>query len=269
MRFKEWLLSESSGQVVLMKAVQQQGADSIKKDGFQLQDRHRSVANSYKKYDGEMSDSQMYGPGLYFGIIPPGQDPKEFATKKCKDYALFWGGHVVLATIKEGSRGLITGFWPEHPMWKYCVSKERYIYDQLEALGVNKLIGYTKNDIHTSEEWGYKFYDKIDFWAHQHNSNQHIVVYNPSILQLIDQFECDTGKKKSQEDSTAKAEPTQGISPLSTGSYVKTYDRDGKVEKAIKKLDPLRSSPIKPKTKNPDWLDLDLEIGPADLEELK
>jgi hypothetical protein len=255
MRFKEWLLSESSGQVVLMKAVQQQGADSIKKDGFQLQDTHRNVANYYKKY-GDTSDNQMYGPGLYFGIIPPGQEPKGFAMKNCKDYADSWGEHIVLATIKEGSRGLITGFWPEHPIWKYCVSKERYTYDQLEALGVNNLIGYTKNDIHSNEDWGYKLYDKIDFWAHQHNTRQHIVVYNPSVLQLIDQFECDTGKKKIQDAPSASAE------------------QPSKLSQSLKKLDAWKAdglkalkSPPTPKTKNPDWLDL--EIGPADLEELK
>jgi len=195
MDFKNWLLTESSNQIVLMKAVRQEGSDSIKKVGFQLQDKHRNVANYYKKY-GDTSDDQMYGPGLYFGIIPPGQDPKGFAMKSCKDYADLWGDHVVLATIKEGSRGLVTGFWPEHPIWKYCASKEHYVYNQLEALGVNNLIGYTKNDVHSSEDWGYKLHDKIDFWAHQHNTRQHVVVYNPSALQLIDQFECDTGKKK-------------------------------------------------------------------------
>jgi len=247
MRFKEWLFSESSAQVVLMKAVQQQGADSIKKDGFQLQDRHRSAANYYKKY-GDMSDNQMYGPGLYFGIIPPGQEPKEFAMKNCKDYADSWGEHIVLATIKEGSRGLVTGFWPEHPMWKYCASKEHYIYDQLEALGVNNLIGYTKNDIHSNEDWGYKLYNKIDFWAHQHNTRQHVVVYNPSVLQLIDQFECETGKKKSQE-----AEVPSQISPISKNTD--SYDRDGKIRQSLKKLDAFRPSPIKPKTN-----DLDLSL---------
>ena len=44
MDFKEWLLTESSDRVVLMKTVNDEGSDSIGKVGFQLQDKHRSTA---------------------------------------------------------------------------------------------------------------------------------------------------------------------------------------------------------------------------------
>lgn len=187
-----------------MKAVGDSGAESIRKGGFQLQDRHRSTANYYKKY-GDVNTEQLYGPGLYFGVVPPGQDPKDFAMKNCKDYAESWGDHIVLAVIKKGSRGLITGFYPEHPIWSYCASKNPYTYDQLEALGVKDLIGYNKNNTHSDNEWGYKLHDKIDFWAHAHNTRHHVVVYNPSVLQLIDQFECGTGKGR----FSAHAEPAK------------------------------------------------------------
>lgn len=200
MNFKQWLIIESLNQVVLMKAVHDEGSESIKKGGFQLQDRHRSTANYYKKY-GDMSTEQMYGPGLYFTIVPSGQEPTEYAKKNCTMYSQ-WGNHILLATIKSGSRGLVTGFPPNHPMWKYISSKNTYVYDQLEALGVNNIIGYNKNNVHTDKEWGYKLHDKIDFWAHSHwaeggEAKLNIVVYNPSILQTVGNIECETKEKKS------------------------------------------------------------------------
>lgn len=197
MKFKEWLFNESLGGIpVLMKAVGKEGADSISKGGFKLQPKHQSTINYYNKY-GDTDESQMYGPGLYFGLIPKGVDSKEFAEKNCKDYSESWGDHIVLATFKGTARGLITIHDPNHPIWNLCPSGEvRYKYDQLKALGVAELIGYTKNDVHDHEDWGYKLYNKIDFWAHQHNTRQHVVVYNPNCLQIISQFECNTGNKK-------------------------------------------------------------------------
>jgi hypothetical protein len=205
MRFKEWLFMESSDQVVLMKTVNDEGSESIKKVGFQLQDTHRSTANYYKKY-GDTDTGQMYGPGLYFTIVPAGQDPTEYAKKNCKMYSQ-WGNHIVFATIKPGSRGLVTGFPPNHPMWKYIISKNTYVYDQLEALGLDKIVGYTKNNVHVDKEWGYKLHDKMDFWAHSHwaeggEARLNVVVYNPSVLQPAGEFECETGKKKPEGGSS-------------------------------------------------------------------
>jgi hypothetical protein len=223
MRFKEWLFMESSDQVVLMKTVNDEGSESIKKVGFQLQDTHRSTANYYKKY-GDMSTNQMYGPGLYFTVVPTGKDPAEYAKENCKLYSQ-WGNHIVFATIKPGSRGLVTGYPENHPMWKYIASKEskdveyypKSIYYQLEALGVNDIIGYKKNEIHTKEEWGYKLHDKIDFWAHFHWSEggvakNNVVVYNPSVLQSAGEFECEIRKKDPEVGSSSRDRMQQSVS---------------------------------------------------------
>lgn len=213
LNFREWLITESSDRVVLMKAVHDDGAESIKKGGFQLQDKHRSVANYYKKY-GDMEETQMYGPGLYFTIVPVGQDHIEYAKKNCKMYAKEWGNNIVFATIKSGSRGLVTGFPEGHAMWGYSITKEPYIYNQLEALGVNDIIGYKKGEIHTREEWGYKLHDKIDFWAHSHwaEGGAHawnVVVYNPSILQSLGTVECEPGMSK-PAGTTGSSQPNSG-----------------------------------------------------------
>lgn len=205
MNFREWLITESSDQIVLMKAVHDDGAESIKKGGFQLQDKHRSTANYYKKY-GDTDTSQMYGPGLYFTIVPVGQDHTEYAKKNCKVYAKEWGNNIVFATIKPGSRGLVTGFPENHPMRKYIASKNPYGYDQLEALGVAKELGYNKNNVHTDKEWGYKLHNKIDFWAHSHwaeggEARLNVVVYNPSVLQSLGSIECEPGVSKPKDDS--------------------------------------------------------------------
>lgn len=206
MEFREWLITESSDQVVLMKAVHDDGAESIKNGGFQLQDKHRSTANYYKKY-GDTDTGQMYGPGLYFTIVPPGQDPTEYAKKTCKMYAKEWGNNVVFATIKRGSRGLVTGFPENHPMRKYIASENPYVYDQLDALGVSHVVGYTKNNVHTDKNWGYKLHDKMDFWAHSHwaeggEAKLNVVVYNPSVLQPMGSFRCDlvSGPSAAQQD---------------------------------------------------------------------
>jgi len=221
MRFKEWLLMESSDRVVLMKTVNDEGSDSIGKVGFQLQDRHRSTAGYYKKY-GDTSSDQMYGPGLYFTVVPAGQDPNEYARKNCKTYAQ-WGNHVVLATIRPGSRGLVTGFQPKHPMWNYIASKDTYVYDQLEALGVNDVIKYARNNVHTDNEWGYKLHDRIDFWAHSHwaeggLAKLNVVVYNPTVLQMIGSLECEPGKKSPAAASGIA--PSGRQSPMPRSNYV-------------------------------------------------
>jgi hypothetical protein len=219
MKFKEWLILESADQVVLMKTVNDEGSESIKKGGFQLQDTHRSTANYYKKY-GDTDTGQMYGPGLYFTIVPAGQDPTEYAKKNCKMYSQ-WGNHIVFATIKPGSRGLVTGFPPNHPMWKLIASKNTYVYDQLEALGLDKIVGYTKNNVHVDKEWGYKLHDKMDFWAHSHwaeggEARLNVVVYNPSVLQPAGEFECETGKKNPEGGSSSSTIPNDKINASQT-----------------------------------------------------
>jgi hypothetical protein len=213
MEFRKWLIAESSDQVVLMKAVHDDGAKSIKNSGFQLQDKHRSTAHYYKKY-GDTDTSQMYGPGLYFTIVPIGQNPTEYAKKNCKMYAKEWGNNIVFATIKKGSRGLVTGFPENHPMRKYIVSENPYVYDQLEALGVSDFIGYTKNNVHTDKEWGYKLHDKIDFWAHSHwaeggEARLNVVVYNPSVLQSLGFVECNPVSSTAHEKTDPRVSSQQ------------------------------------------------------------
>jgi hypothetical protein len=198
MDFRGWLLSESSGQVVLMKAVHDDGAESIGRGGFRLQDKHRSAAGYYRKY-GDTDTGQMYGPGLYFTVVPVGQDHAEYARKNCGMYAKEWGNNIVFAAIKPGGRGLVTGFPGGHPMWGYIASKNTYVYDQLEALGVAGELGYTRNNVHTDKEWGYRLHDRIDFWAHSHwaeggEARLNVVVYNPSVLQHIGTVECEPGR---------------------------------------------------------------------------
>jgi hypothetical protein len=268
MRFKQWLFVESSDQVVLMKTVNDEGSESIKKGGFQLQDTHRSTANYYKKY-GDTDTGQMYGPGLYFTIVPAGQDPTEYAKKNCKMYSQ-WGNHIVFATIKPGSRGLVTGFPPNHPMWKYIVSKNTYIYDQLEALGLDKIVGYTKNNVHVDKEWGYKLHDKMDFWAHSHwaeggEARLNVVVYNPSVLQPAGEFECEPGKKPSADSritnnqtSVPQAPKTQGAK--STGTSFRTPEEQAKQDARLAKLDAWRKTPpIQRRNFPPGTEDLSLE----------
>jgi len=279
MEFKDWLILESSDQVVLMKTVNDEGSDSIKKVGFQLQDTHRSTANYYKKY-GDTSTGQMYGPGLYFTIVPAGQDPTEYAKKNCKMYSQ-WGNHIVFAKIKPGSRGLVTGFPPDHPMWKYIASKNTYIYDQLEALGVDKIVGYTKNNIHVDKEWGYKLHEKIDFWAHSHwaeggEARLNVVVYNPSVLQPAGEFECEAGKKKVDSgttDGTMQSAPNNQANvsqtPRTQGSKwapiehppLRTPEEQAKSAARMAKLDAWRrSSQVKPapqKNNDHDFLSLE------------
>lgn len=232
MRFREWLITESSNQVVLMKAVNDEGSESIKKGGFQLQDKHRSVANYYDKY-GDTDTTQMYGPGLYFTIVPVGQDHIEYAKKNCKMYAKEWGNNIIFATIKSGSRGLVTGFPEGHAMWGYSITKKPDIYGQLEALGVNNIIGYKKGEIHTREEWGYKLHNKIDFWAHSHwaEGGAHawnVVVYNPSILQSIGNIECEPGTSKSPSNSNSAASQNN---PSTSGIKGPAQDRLARMAK--------------------------------------
>lgn len=193
MRFKQWLINESNGQLLLAKATGKEGLDSIKKDGFKLGDRHQAVIKYYDKY-GDITTEQLYGPGLYFGIVPN----QEFARKNCKQYADEWGEHIVIATLKSGSKGLITNILKDNPIWNYSPAynpSAEYTpttYEQLKALGVSHLFpDYGPNNIHNDNSWGYKLYKKIDFWAHMHNFLNHIVVYNPSVLQFVSEFECE------------------------------------------------------------------------------
>jgi hypothetical protein len=265
MEFKQWLILESSDEIVLMKTVNDEGSQSIKKDGFKLQASHARVASDFKNY-GDTASNQMYGPGLYFTVVPAGKDPAEYAKENCKLYSQ-WGSHIVFAKIKPGSRGLVTGYPENDPMWKYIASKEskdagyypKSIYYQLEALGVNDIIGYKKNEIHTREEWGYKLHDKIDFWAHFHwaeggVAKNNVVVYNPSILQPAGEFECETGNKSDEKtqkttDQTGTIDGTPYSIPNDQATASQTLRPQG--GSAAPKVDPFNRSTLIPQPEGP------------------
>jgi hypothetical protein len=198
MRFREWFLFESSGgRLLLSKAVDARGLESIRSSGFSLQSRHFSSAGEYYRH-GDTTTEQQYGPGLYFGIVPS----EDFARKNCRDYAETWGNHILIASLKSGARGLITTWLPEgHPIWSFSASKGNSsdprptTHEQLVALGLSDLFpDYGPNNTHSPPEWGYRIKGRVDFWAHEHNGRPHMVVYNPSVLEFVSDFECGTDR---------------------------------------------------------------------------
>lgn len=188
--FKEFLIRENTtAQLILAKAVQEDGLKSIISHGFKLQDKHFSTLRSYEKY-GDTDDDQMYGPGIYFSM-PFSQDQLK---KDCKKYAETWGNYMVLATLKSKSRLLVNGSIPEnHPIWNYTiVDREDSMFKKLQKLGVSNLFPeYKPNDVHFKPEYGYRLAKSgVSGWIHEHNMIPHAVIYDPSILKYIGYFEC-------------------------------------------------------------------------------
>ena len=186
MRFSEWLLNEQASGLLFAKAVDASGLESILKSGFRLQGRQAHAAGEFSK-GGGATEEQMYGPGLYFYMVPS----EEFAKSSCRDYA-GWGGSVVLASLKPGTKMLVTSWLPEsHPAWKHSAAGHAGVYEQLEALGALDLFpDYRKGDTHVDPDWGYKLAGRVPAWLHQHNSRTHLVVYDPSVLDVRGSFEC-------------------------------------------------------------------------------
>lgn len=214
MEFRDWLLMESSSGLLLAKAVGHEGLNSIKSAGFARQSRHSSTEGEFDKY-GDTTTEQQYGPGLYFGIVPN----EEFARKNCKDYAETWGGHIVIASLKAESKGLITTWLPEnHPIWSFSPVRGRgsdsrpTTYEQIVALDLSAEIpDYGPNNTHSPPEWGYKIHKKIDFWAHEHNGRPHIVVFNPSALQFVSDFKCSITPKTSADKPISSLNKTTSL----------------------------------------------------------
>lgn len=211
MRFCEWILNEESAGPLFAKAVDQQGLDSISKEGFKLQSRQASVASQYAK-NNLSTEEQMYGPGLYFFLVPSA----DYAKKNCKDYS-GWGGFIALASLDPSARILITSWLPQNnPVWRLSPVGYAGIYDQFSALGVLDLFpDYKKGDTHVEPEWGYKLAGKIDGWIHQHNTRTHLVVYNPSVLNLSGHFKCEqqtssSGAEIKPESGPPKINPKTG-----------------------------------------------------------
>lgn len=196
--FYSLLQENSSGQLILAKAVSKNGLDSISKSGFQLQSQHSSASKEFEKHS-ETNTNQMYGPGIYFSL----PFSLEYLKKNCKNYADSWGNYILLATLTQKCRILVTswGLSDNHPIWNYSVvDKKEGIYDQLQKLGISHLFpDYTPKNTHFPPEYGYKLSKSIDAWVHEHNQIPHVVVYNTKVLKYLNYFECVPQNQQKQE----------------------------------------------------------------------
>lgn len=248
MNFKNWLVTEeqSGSGILLAKAVSKEGLDSISKNGFQLQQSHQSAQNTFDKYKDDTAE-QNYGPGLYFSFAISA----ERAKNDCAKYKEF-GSHVVLATIPNPCKILITHWFPEnHPIWKLSPAGYAGIYDQFVKLGINdQFPDYTKNDTHVDKNWGYKFSKLIDAWVHDHNMIPHIVVYNPSILKYLDGFECvDQNKNNQNFASTTKQLPNTNPAtgkPFDKNIPLSKQTRLGSLDNLLQRVQQIQQNPNHP-----------------------
>ena len=223
MNFKEWLISEQNSGVLLAKAVDKAGYESISKNGFQLQQKHNRTDISYGKYK-EMDVDQSYGPGLYFSFV----NSPEKAKSDCARYKDY-GDHVVLANIPRVCKILITYWFPEsHPIWQLSpLGKQGGIYDQLVALGIqNQFPDFKQGDTSVDNEWGYKLSKLIDAWVHQHNMNPHIVVYNTEIIQFAGGFACEIQQSSIQQSSNQTNSNLQKTTPNTNPATGRPFDKN-------------------------------------------
>ena len=205
--FKEFLLRENVGSdLILAKAVSEQGLKSILSGGFKLQDKHASTLRAFDKY-GDTDDDQMYGPGIYFSV------PFSFnqLKKDCKKYADSWGSYIVIATLNGRGKILVNSTLPEnHSIWRHTiVDRNDSMFQKLQKLGVSLLFpDYKPNDIHFKPEYGYRLAKgKVDGWVHEHNMIPHAVIYNPSVLKYVSYFKC--GEENAQNNKQLPAFSTK------------------------------------------------------------
>lgn len=199
MRFGDWLITEESSAPLFAKAVDKRGLDSILKSGLRLGDRQSTSSAEFSR-GGGATEEQMYGPGLYFYMVPS----EGHARKNCKEYS-GWGGSVVLASPKAGAKFLVTSWLPEsHPVWRSSPAGYAGVYEQLESLGVlEQFPEYKRGDTHVDPEWGYRLAGRIDGWIHQHNTRTHLVAYNPSSLEVVGHFDCVHGDEPPRVKSSS------------------------------------------------------------------
>lgn len=188
--FYDFIIKENVGaNLILAKAVKEEGLESISNNGFKLQDKHASTLRAFDKY-GDTDDDQMYGPGIYFSM------PYSFdqLKKDCKKYADSWGSYIIVATLIRKSNIFVNSTIPEnHPIWNYTtIDRNDTNFEKLEKLGISNLFpDYKKNDIHFRPEYGYRLAKGgVDGWIHEHNMIPHAVIYNPSILKYVTHFKC-------------------------------------------------------------------------------
>lgn len=225
MIFSEWLLNEESSAPLFAKAVDKQGLDSILNSGLSLGSRQATSSAEFSR-GGGATEEQMYGPGLYFYMVPS----EDHARKNCKAYS-GWGGSVVLASPKAGTNFLVTSWLPEsHPVWRMSPAGHAGVYEQLEALGaLEQFPEYKRGDTHVDPEWGYRLAGKIDGWVHQHNTRTHMVAYNPSALEVVGHFDCVQDKGPRQVKSNSSASGPSKTNPK-TG---REYDRSVPLDKQM------------------------------------
>lgn len=188
--FRDFILKENIGSnLILAKAVRDDGLNSILKGGFQLQDKHASTLRAFDKY-GDTDDDQMYGPGIYFSVPYSLEQLKN----DCKKYADSWGSNILIATLMGKNKILVNNTVPaNHPVWNHTiVDRNDTVFEKLQKLGVAQLFpDYKPNDIHFKPEYGYRLAKgKIDGWVHEHNMIPHAVIYNPAILKYVTHFKC-------------------------------------------------------------------------------
>lgn len=249
MRFCEWLLSEEKSGLLFAKSVDQNGVESILKNGFKLQGRQSQVAMQYSK-EKSSTDEQMYGPGLYFFLTPS----EDYAKKNCKDYS-GWGGSIVVASLNYSAKLLITSWLPENsPIWQHAPSGYAGVYDQLSALGVlDQFPEYKKGDTHFEPEWGYKLASRIDGWLHQHNTRTHLVVYNPSVLKLVSHFNCSQEVKRQPETKTEPSPPK--VNPRTGKEYETSKSLDRQMLRSPLLSDTLALDSVRRIQQNPNHPD--------------
>lgn len=247
-KFRNWLLNEqTSFEIILAKAVNKEGLESILKNGFQLQHRHLSVQSSFEKGEGRTAE-QNYGPGLYFSFAPSINTAKSNCYKY-KD----WGDYFILATIKNKCRLLVTSWLPEdHPIWNLTPSGRVGIYDQLNALKVIKdFPEFNRNDTYVKPEWGYKLSKSIDAWVHEHNMIPHIVIYNPKILSILTYFECKSKESEKNSDKPLPSKIIPNINPRTGKPYdnkipLSKQFKFGALDAKLKEVEKIQSNPNHP-----------------------
>lgn len=225
MIFSEWLFNEESSGPLFAKAVDRRGLDSILKSGLRLGDRQTTSSAEFSRGGGS-TEEQMYGPGLYFYMVPS----EDYAKKNCKEYS-GWGGSVVLASPKASAKLLVTSWLPEsHPIWRNSPAGSAGVHDQLRALGIlDHFSDYKKGDTHVDPEWGYKLAGKIDGWVHQHNTRTHFVCYNPDALEVVGHFGCGP---QAEQEKTAVGTPAPGPSKTDPKTG-REYDRSTPLDRQM------------------------------------
>lgn len=148
---------------------------------------------------------------------------------------------------------MVTSWLPEsHPIWNLTPAGRVGVYDQLNALGVIKDFNdFTKDDTYVKPEWGYKLSKSIDAWVHEHNMIPHIVVYNPSILNILTYFECEFKEPRQDFSKINSSKIIPNINPSTGQAYdpkipLSKQFRFGALDTKLKEVEKIQSNPSHP-----------------------